>query len=118
MSWPFIIAGFTLGLVSSLHCVGMCGPLSLGLPTQHLPGVQKIISILLYQFGRVITYSALGFIFGLGGRSVYLAGFQRWFSIGMGILILFFVVQYWIFKKRSQPHFLSAFYLLIQRLMR
>jgi len=117
MAWSFIIAGFTLGAISSLHCIGMCGPLSLALPTQFLPRLQRIMAILLYQLGRVVTYSSLGFIFGLGGHSVYLAGFQQWFSMGMGILILFFVVQYWISRKRLQPHFLNRFYLVVQRLM-
>jgi hypothetical protein len=117
MVLPFIIAGFSLGLIGSLHCVGMCGPLSLALPTQYLPKVKRIIALLLYQLGRVITYSTLGFIFGIGGRGVYLAGFQQWFSIATGILILFFVAQYWIFRKRSQPHFLNGFYLIIQQSM-
>ena len=117
MPWQFIIAGLTLGVVSSLHCVGMCGPLSLALPTRYLPSVQRMIAILLYQVGRVITYSTLGLIFGLAGRRVYLAGFQQWFSIGMGILILSLLVQHWIFRKRLQPQFLNSFYLAVQRMM-
>jgi len=117
MLLPFIISGLTLGIVSSLHCVGMCGPLSIALPTQYLPTMQRVMAILLYQLGRVVTYSTFGLIFGLAGRSVYLAGFQQWFSIGMGILILFLVAQYWIFRKRLQPHFLGRFYLVVQRMM-
>jgi len=48
---------------------------------------------------------------------VYLAGFQQWFSIGMGILILSLLVQHWIFRKRLQPQFLNSFYLAVQRMM-
>src|SRR6266498_4746620 len=117
MSWPLIIAGFTLGAISSLHCVGMCGPLSLALPIQYLFKAQRIIAILLYQIGRVVTYSTLGLIFGLAGRRMYVAGFQQWFSIGMGILILFLLIQYWIFRKKVQPKFLNRFYLAIQNKM-
>ena len=116
--WQFIIAGFTLGTVSSLHCVGMCGPLSLALPIQYLFKSQRIFAIILYQFGRIITYSMLGLIFGLAGRSVYVAGFQQWFSIGMGTLILVFLVQYWLFRKRFQLNFVSRFYLGVQNIMR
>jgi len=83
-----------LGVISSLHCVGMCGPLSFALPIQYLSKTHRLIAILLYQVGRVITYSSLGLVFGLAGRNVYLAGFQQWFSIGMGALILFLLVQY------------------------
>ncbi len=117
MTWQFIIAGLTLGLISSLHCVGMCGPLSLALPIQYLFKTKRIIAILLYQVGRVIIYSALGLIFGLAGHKVYLAGFQQWFSIGMGVLIIFLLIQYWIFRKRFQPNFLNNFYPAVQKLM-
>jgi len=117
MTWQFIIAGFTLGLVSSLHCVGMCGPLSLALPIQYLFKLQRSIAIILYQLGRVVTYSTLGLIFGLAGRRVYLAGFQQWFSIGMGILIIFLLGQYWLFRKKIRPGFLDNFYLGVQRMM-
>jgi sulfite exporter TauE/SafE len=117
MIWQFIIAGFTLGAISSLHSVGMCGPLSLALPIQYLFKAQRILAILLYQLGRVITYSTLGLIFGVAGRRVYVAGFQQWFSMGMGILILFLLIYYWVFRKRVQPNFLNGFYLVIQNLM-
>ena len=65
----------------------------------------------------MITYSVLGFVVGVAGRKIYLAGFQQWFSIGMGILILFFIIQYWIFRKRIQPAFLNRFYATVQRTM-
>jgi sulfite exporter TauE/SafE len=116
--WQFIIAGFTLGTISSLHCVGMCGPLSLALPIQYLHKTQRIIAVILYQVGRTTAYSTLGLVFGLAGRQVYVAGFQQWFSIGMGIFILFLLIQYWIFKKRVQPTFINRFYLAIQNVMR
>jgi uncharacterized protein len=116
--WQFIIAGFTLGAVSSLHCVGMCGPLSMALPIQYLFRWQRIVSILLYQIGRVITYSGLGLLFGLAGRRVYLAGFQQWFSIIMGILLIVLLIQYWIFRKNVHPGFLGRFYFMVQNTMR
>lgn len=118
MIWQFIITGFALGIVSSLHCVGMCGPLSLALPVQYLFYGKRVLAKALYHVGRVMTYATLGLIFGLAGRRVYLAGFQQWFSIGMGILILFLLIQYWLFRKRFQPNFLNRFYLAIQNLMK
>jgi len=85
---PTLIAGFTLGFAGSIHCIGMCGPLSMALPTAHLPPGTKLLSLLLYQLGRIITYSLLGLLFGMLGRSIYLAGIQQWFSISMGILLI------------------------------
>ncbi len=112
--WAILITGFTLGLAGSLHCVGMCGPLSLALPTWQLSKTTKLFSILLYQMGRVITYSILGLLFGLAGRSIYIAGLQQWFSIALGILILCLAAMYFIQKHSLHFSFFNRFYTNIQ----
>lgn len=114
MLLPAMIAGFTLGAAGSLHCVGMCGPLSLALPTYHLSKTKKFISLLVYQFGRIITYSMIGLVFGLVGRRIYISGYQQWFSIGMGILVLMLVLVYFIQKKTIRLSFLNRFYHSVQ----
>ncbi|WP_165958159.1 sulfite exporter TauE/SafE family protein [Segetibacter sp. 3557_3] len=88
-----ILSAFALGLLSSFHCVGMCGAIAFSLPTQHLNNRGKVAGILLYNGGRIITYSSLGVIFGAVGRTIYLGGFQQWFSIIAGVLILLILVQ-------------------------
>ncbi len=93
MTWSIFISAFTLGLLSSFHCVGMCGAIAFSLPTQHLNGLKKAAGILLYNAGRISTYTVLGVLFGLLGRQIYLAGFQQWFSIIAGIVILMIVIQ-------------------------
>ena len=117
MMWPVMIAGFTLGAAGSLHCVGMCGPLSLALPVHHLSGIHRFVSLLLYQLGRIITYSFIGLIFGLAGRRIYISGYQQWFSIGMGILVLILAVLYFISKRAVHLSFLNRFYLFVQSLI-
>lgn len=114
MIWPILIAGFTLGAAGSLHCVGMCGPLSLALPVHHLSRGQKFFSLLLYQFGRITTYSTIGLLFGLAGRRIYIAGYQQWFSVSMGIVVLSMAALYFISKKTIHLSFLNRFYLLVQ----
>jgi sulfite exporter TauE/SafE len=99
MIWPSLIAGFTLGFAGSLHCIGMCGPLSLMLPVGHFSKTGKFFSMLLYQFGRLVTYSILGLLTGLAGRTIYMAGLQQWFSIVLGILVLTLAGLY--FLRRS-----------------
>jgi sulfite exporter TauE/SafE len=117
MEWPSLIAGFILGFAGSLHCVGMCGPLSLALPTYHLSKNSKFFSLLLYQVGRTITYSLLGLLSGLAGRSIYISGIQQWFSILLGILILVMAVLY--FSKRKGVHIsvFKGFYSSVQTLI-
>ena len=115
MLWPVLISGFTLGAAGSLHCVGMCGPLSLALPVHHLSAAKKTIALLLYQFGRIITYSAIGLVFGLAGRRVYLAGYQQWFSITMGIIILLPAIIHFIQKRNIRLPLLTKFYQFVQQ---
>lgn len=109
-----MIAGFTLGAAGSLHCVGMCGPLSLALPVHHLSNIHRFFSLLLYQLGRIITYSIIGLLFGLAGRRIYISGYQQWFSIGMGILVLILALLYFMSKRAVHLSFLNRFYLSVQ----
>jgi sulfite exporter TauE/SafE len=82
------LTAFILGLVGSLHCAGMCGPLALALPSTGHSTSRFIAGRLAYNLGRILTYTALGFVFGLVGRSLFLAGLQRWVSIALGALLL------------------------------
>ncbi|MGC4038567.1 MAG: sulfite exporter TauE/SafE family protein [Chitinophagaceae bacterium] len=114
---PILLAGLTLGLAGSIHCIGMCGPLSLALPTLHLSKRMRFISILLYQLGRIITYASLGLIFGLLGRGFYIAGIQQWVSVIIGSLILILAGLYFIRRYTIQVTFLHSFFTGLQRLM-
>jgi hypothetical protein len=117
MLWAAMISGLTLGAAGSLHCVGMCGPLSLALPTSHLSRAKQFFSLLTYQSGRVITYSLIGLLFGLAGRRIYISGYQRWFSIGLGILVLVLAVIYYLQKNTIHLSFFNRFYMYVQRLI-
>jgi sulfite exporter TauE/SafE len=83
-----LIAAFTLGILGSFHCVGMCGPIALSLPVYHLGKQGRILGILLYNVGRALTYSLLGSFLGALGMGVMLAGYQQTLSIVLGILLL------------------------------
>jgi uncharacterized protein len=78
MSVALLISSLLLGLASSLHCVGMCGPLIMSVPVQHLPEGKKTIGILLYQLGRIGTYVVFGVIAGLLGWRVF---HHAWYDI-------------------------------------
>jgi len=87
-----IIAGLTLGLMGSFHCIGMCGPIAIALPLSNENWFSKFVGALLYNIGRTITYGFLGLIFGIIGAGLSFAGFQKWVSITMGILMIVSVV--------------------------
>jgi len=83
-----MIAALLLGFLGSFHCIGMCGPIALTLPVQHLGGAKKMGGILLYNAGRVTTYMLMGLLFGWLGRQFYIGGLQQWLSIILGVLLL------------------------------
>ena len=80
---------FALGFLGSLHCAAMCGPLMLAVPG--LPGGAGRVwgGRILYQAGRVTTYILLGLVVGVLGKSLFLAGLQRWLSLALGATLLF-----------------------------
>ena len=94
-----LYTGFLFGLVTSLHCVGMCGPIALALPLRGENFLQKAFGGILYNFGRTITYSFMGAVFGLIGQGFKMAGMQRWISIAVGALMILSVLIPGIFRK-------------------
>jgi len=79
---------FLLGFLGSLHCAAMCGPLMLALPVPPGGPARFLAGRLVYQLGRIITYCLLGVVAGLVGKSLFVAGFQRWLSISLGLTVL------------------------------
>jgi sulfite exporter TauE/SafE len=78
-----------LGMLGSLHCAAMCGPLMLALPVPPGGPARFVVGRIIYQLGRVATYCLLGVVAGLVGKSIVLAGLQRSLSVGLGVAILF-----------------------------
>lgn len=107
MTIAILISALILGLASSLHCVGMCGPLIMSVPVQHLPKGKKISGIILYQVGRIAVYGLLGSIAGIIGWRIYTAGWQQIFSIVMGVLILLMLSGHFFLNKLHRANWLN-----------
>jgi sulfite exporter TauE/SafE len=106
--------GFFMGLLGSVHCIGMCGPLMMALPISHKSNFQKIVAIFLYHAGKILSYSILGILFGLFGSQFPVFGLQRNISIVIGLTILFYVLYVFVLKpKHIQWGPLSTLYNLI-----
>ena len=84
----FLTTGFTVGFG---HCIGMCGPLVVSL-SLNLKGKNLFLPHMLYNTGRVITYTMLGGIMGASGSftlvAAHLAGIQKGALIVAGIIII------------------------------
>lgn len=85
-------SGLALGFLGSLHCIGMCGPIALALPSQGSSTFAFYFGRILYNLGRVVTYSIMGLLIGLLGQKINIAGYQQFASIILGALILIAVL--------------------------
>lgn len=98
-----LFTAFAVGLLGSFHCVGMCGPIALALPSvRRAP--QQGISSLVYNSGRLLTYSILGAFFGLVGQGLTLAGFQQSLSIAIGIAMILIMIIPIAWQRRLNPN--------------
>jgi sulfite exporter TauE/SafE len=98
-----IWSAFVLGLVGSVHCLGMCGPIVLVLPGAAREGWRFIVGRVLYSVGRAITYAFMGLIVGMIGQSIALAGYQRWLGIVAGALMVLSVLLPAVGMRRILP---------------
>lgn len=84
------LSAFVIGLLGSFHCIGMCGPIALAIPSGK--NINRAFNLLLYNSGRIITYSIIGLLFGIIGKGIFLAGIQQKLSIIIGVLILLYLL--------------------------
>ncbi|HTO17304.1 MAG TPA: sulfite exporter TauE/SafE family protein [Edaphocola sp.] len=83
-------SSFLLGIGSSLHCLGMCGPLVMAVP---FPAKQRSSSTkFLYFGGKAIAYGTLGAIIGLLGLRAIWGEAQQYISIFAGAFIILLVL--------------------------
>ena len=84
----FLVTGFTVGFG---HCIGMCGPIVVSL-SLNLKDKRFLIPHLLYNAGRIVTYSLLGAVMGATGSftlvASHIGGIQKGALIFAGILII------------------------------
>ncbi len=88
-----VFGGFLIGFLGSFHCLGMCGPIVLALPVTNTSNFKLVLSRILYNFGRIVTYSFFGAVFGFFGRGITFVGFQSSTSIAIGIIILVYYIM-------------------------
>lgn len=79
---------FMIGILGSVHCIGMCGPLAFAVPSLRPGAGYLILDKVLYQLGRMVSYCILGAFIGLVGKQIWMAGLQQWLSLLTGCLIL------------------------------
>ena len=83
-----LFTAFIFGLISSFHCIGMCGPIALMLPVDRSNQAKKVTQIISYHLGRLTAYGTIGLLFGILGKGFYLAGVQQNLSLFIGVAMI------------------------------
>ncbi|WP_110473369.1 sulfite exporter TauE/SafE family protein [Candidatus Karelsulcia muelleri] len=108
LNCSYISLGFLLGIISSIHCFSMCGPLTffflkkkenqmkMKMKNKNQMKMKNKNEMLKknfnnfnYQIGRMISYILLGYIFGTIGYRLNLIGYQKKTSLFLGGNIIF-----------------------------
>lgn len=92
---------FTIGLLTSFHCIAMCGGINLSQCLPHQVGDEdnKLTALkpsLLYNLGRIVSYTIIGGIVGLIGSAIsfsdqmtnYISVFAGLFMLLLGLKML------------------------------
>lgn len=100
---------FTIGLISSLHCTGMCGGLMLSqsLSTQEGKRMSSALSAISYHAGRVISYTILGGVVGALGSVIS-------FSLTLRAAIMIFAGVFMVFMGLNMGGFKIARFLTLK----
>ncbi len=86
----------------------MCGPIAMMLPVDRNNLAKKTSQIITYHLGRLAAYAAIGLVFGLLGRGLFLAGMQQKLSVIIGVaMIAIILIPEKVFAKYnfSKPVF-------------
>jgi sulfite exporter TauE/SafE len=88
-----LYTAFLFGLISSFHCIGMCGPIAMMLPVERNNPAKKTTQIFTYHLGRLTAYGSIGLLFGLLGKGLFLAGIQQQMSVFIGVAMIVVILM-------------------------
>ena len=90
IDWVIFFSMLVMGLLSSAHCVGMCGgimgALTVAIPADALH--RRWIILLAYNLGRIASYGVMGFLVGLFSQQLINLGAASLLRILAGILLI------------------------------
>lgn len=98
------------GLVTSLHCAGMCGPIACGVGTLARTEAERMTAATLYHGGRLISYGLIGALCGSLGKQPL-----QWFFDSPAVLLPWALVvalilsAFGLDKKIPRPAILNRF---------
>jgi len=99
------------GLVTSVHCVAMCGPLSCAFtPTQKDDASQHLV-LTSYHIAKLFSYALVGTLAGAFGSVVIRSVESSWLNLLPWVLVAFFLaVAFRLDRYIPKPKWLGATY--------
>lgn len=103
-------AALVAGLATSLHCVGMCGPIACGLGTLAKSEGERLTAASLYHGSRLLSYAIIGAICGALGQQPL-----KWFFDSPVVLLpwvmvaVLLIMAFGLDKKIPRPAILNRF---------
>lgn len=101
------LSSFLLGIGSSWHCLGMCGPLVMSVPFPKKQ--QSFASKSTYFLGKAFAYALLGIVVGSLGLKAIWGDSQRYISITAGAFIVLMVIFPYLVPKTFKYPFKKTF---------
>ena len=101
-------AALAAGLITSVHCVGMCGPIACSIGTMKGGESRRLFAATAYHAGRLIAYGSIGALCGFLGRQPLL-----WFFDSPAVLLpwllvaVFLLVATGLSKRLPRPAFMT-----------
>lgn len=87
---------FLLGLAGSIHCAGMCGPLTLVAPVNRDYRMLMLRDMSIYHLFRIGVYAILGAIIGSVGQLFSISKIQMGAAILFGTLMVIWGLSYYL----------------------
>jgi len=99
-----------VGLLSALHCVGMCGgiigALSFSLPAATRDRLSRLTLFLFaFNLGRILSYACAGALFGWLGAALLADGARAWLDDGLRLLAALVMVGIGLYLGGWFPRF-------------
>ncbi len=98
------LGALVAGLVTSVHCVGMCGPIACGLAAMPASEKERLMAMTAYHGARLTAYASIGAICGAIGRQPL-----QWFFDSPAVLLpwvlvaVFLIFGFGLEKKLPRP---------------
>ena len=80
---------FVVGLMTSVHCIGMCGGINLSVSVSGVRGenskkstMKRVVPAIFYNTGRVVSYTAVGGFVGALGSVIAISGNAQGIIVG------------------------------------